>query len=62
MRMIARKLKDISQAMDLMTTRKDLAPFLKNPENAYKANGQVEDIRSALMDYQVCSQKNLLLS
>ena len=43
--------------MDPMTTQKDLALFLKKPENAQKLNGLVQDIRYALMDYQVCSPR-----
>jgi len=50
---IARKLKEISQAIDPMTNQKDFALFLKTPENAQKVNGLVQDIRSALTDYQV---------
>jgi len=45
--------------MDPMTTRKDLALFLKKPENAQKLNGLVQDIRYAVMDYQVCSPEGL---
>jgi len=41
--------------MDSITTQKDLAPFLNEPENAQKVNGLVQDIRYALMNYQVCS-------
>ena len=48
--------------MDPMTTQKDLALFLKKPENAQKLNGLVQDIRYAVMDYQVCSLKDLLWS
>jgi len=44
--------------MDPMTTQKDLALFLKNPENAQKLNGLVQDISYALMDYQVRSPKS----
>ena len=44
-----------------MTNQKDLALFLKTPENAQKVNGLVQDIRYALMDYQVCSPKSLSL-
>ena len=40
--------------MNSMTTRDGLADFLNNPENAQRLNGLVEDIRYALMDYQVC--------
>jgi len=45
-----------------MTTQKDLALFLKNPKNARKLNGLVQDIRHALMDYQVCPTKWLALA
>ena len=48
--------------METMTSRKDLALFLKTPENAHKLNSLVEDIRCALMDYQVCSPKSLALA
>jgi len=44
-----------------MTTRKDLALFLKKPENAQKLNGLVQDIRYAVMDYQVCTPEGLAL-
>jgi len=47
--------------MDSMTTRRDLARFLKNPENARKFNGLVEDVRYALVDHQVCTPKQLAL-
>jgi len=40
-----------------MATQKDLADFFKDLENAQKLNGLVEDIRGALMDYQVCAPK-----
>ena len=49
----SRKLEEIGQAMDEMTSQKDLADFLKNPENAQKVNGLVEDVRDALVHYQV---------
>ena len=47
--------------MDLITTQNELANFLKNPENAQELNGLVEDIRWALMDYQVYTLKQLAL-
>jgi len=47
--------------MGSVATREDLALFLGIPENALKVNGLVEDIRDALMDYQVCSPKRLAL-
>jgi len=43
-----------------MANQKDLALFLKTPENAQKVNILVQDIRYALMNYQVCSPKALL--
>jgi len=39
--------------MGSVATQEDLASFLGAPENAQKVNGLVEDIRDALMDYQV---------
>jgi len=39
--------------MDPVATQEDLALFLGIPKNAQKVNGLVEDIRDALMDYQV---------
>jgi len=39
--------------MDSMATQEDLALFLKNRGNAQKLNDLVQDIRDALMDYQV---------
>jgi len=41
--------------MDSVETQKDLARFLENAENARKLNGLVEDVRYALMEYQVCT-------
>jgi len=52
---IFRRLEEIGQAMVPMTTQKDLALFLKKTENAQKLNDLVQDIRYALMVYQVCS-------
>jgi hypothetical protein len=37
-----------------MGTQQEIAKFLNNTENAQTVNGLVEDIRDALMDYQVC--------
>jgi len=47
--------------MDPITTKKDLALFLRKPENAQKLNSLVQDIRHALMDYQVCTHERLAL-
>jgi len=52
-------LEEIGQAMDPITTKKDLALFLEKPRNAQKLNDLVQDIRYALMDYQVCTHEML---
>jgi hypothetical protein len=56
---IARKLKVVGQALDSITTQKDLVQFLNNTENAQKLNNLVEDIHDTLMGYQVCTPKLL---
>lgn len=43
--------------MDLMTTQEDLVHFLNNTKNLKELNDLVEDIRCALMDYQVCTTR-----
>jgi len=48
--------------MESITAQEDLALFLKSPENAQKFNGLVEDVRDALIDYQVCFPKSLVLA
>jgi hypothetical protein len=52
---IARKLREVGQALDSITTQKDLAQFLNNTRNAQRLNDLVEDIRDALIGYQVCT-------
>jgi hypothetical protein len=59
--MIARKLKEISQILDSITNQGDLVQFFNNTENAQKLDSLVGDIRDALMGYQVCAPKPLLL-
>lgn len=59
---IARKLKEAGQAMGLVIAQEDLTGFLSNPESAQELNSLVEDIRFALMDYQVCTSERLALS
>ena len=39
--------------MESMASQDDLVGFLNNPKNAQRVNLLVEDIRYALMDYQV---------
>jgi len=48
--------------MGSVATQENLALFLRVPKNAHKLNDVVEDIRDALMDYQVCLLKVLLSS
>ena len=36
--------------------------FFNNVENAEKLGGLVEDVRDAMMDYQVCASSNLFFS
>jgi len=59
---ISRKLKGVHQALDPMTTQGDIAQFLSNTENAQKLNDLVDDIREAVMDYQVRTSEGLALS
>lgn len=56
---IARKLEEVGRAMDTVIIRNDLADFLNDPENAQRLNGQVEDVRYALIDYQVRTPESL---
>ena len=39
--------------MGLMAAQRNIAQFLSNAENAQKLNDLVDDIREAVMDYQV---------
>ena len=50
---IARKLEDVRRDLILLTEQGKAAVFLTNTENAQKIDGLVEDIRDAMMDYQV---------
>ena len=43
----------VHQALDLMATQKNIVQFLNNPDNAQKLNDLMDDIREAVMDYQV---------
>jgi len=45
--------------MGSMMTRENIAHFFNIPENAQKMNSLVEDVRSALMEYQVCAPERL---
>jgi len=47
--------------MGSVVTQEGLARFLGIPKNAQGVNGLVEDIRDALMDYQVWVPTSLLV-
>ena len=55
---ITRKLENVSQALDSMTTQKDIEQFLSNIDNAQKLNDLVNDTHEAMMDYQVCTSRD----
>ena len=54
-------MKEVEEDIDSITTRDDLVDFLKDPENALRLDCIVEDVRYALMDYQVCAPVPLIL-
>ena len=51
---ISRKLEDIHQGLTLPPEQEKITEFLTNTGNAQRINDLVEDIREALMGYQVC--------
>ena len=51
---ISRKLEDIHQSLTIPAEEGQALEFLINAENVRKINDLVEDIREALMEYQVC--------
>ena len=54
---IYRKLEGVREVLDPIATQKNIVQFLSNAENAQKLNGLVDDIREAVMDYQVRTSK-----
>ena len=55
---IDRKLEDIRQDLVLLGEQGKTKGFFNNVENAEKLGGLVEDVRDAMMDYQVCISSN----
>ena len=51
---ISRKLEDIHQSLTIPAEEGQALEFLVNTENVRKINDLVEDIREALLEYQVC--------
>ena len=45
----------------MIAAQKDIMQFFKNADNAQKLNDLVEDIREAMIDYQVRTSKCLVL-
>ena len=50
----ARKLDNILQDLTPLEQRGKVTQFLNSTEDVNKLSGMVEDIRDAMMDYQVC--------
>ena len=56
---IGRKLEDIRQDLALLGEQGKAKGFFNNVENAEKLGGLIEDVRDAVMDYQVCASNNV---
>ena len=50
---VSRKLEEVHQELDLLAGQGITAGFLANAESAQRINDLVEDIRQAMMEYQV---------
>jgi len=57
--MMARKLDKVLQDLIPLVEQGKVMRFLNNAEDVDKLGGLVEDIRDAMMDYQVCPWKSL---
>jgi len=55
-------LEDIHQDLTLLVEQGKIEEFFNNVNNADKLGGLVEDIRDAMVDYQVCMLNCLSLS
>ena len=53
---IARKLENVHQDLTLLAKQGRIEGFFNNVQNAEKLSGVVEDIRDAMMEYQVRMQ------
>ena len=51
-----RELERIARELEPLAEQGKVKGFFNNVANADKLSGLVEDIRDAVMDYQVCSQ------
>ena len=59
---IDRKLQDVHRDLVLLEEEGKVEGFFNNVKNADKLSGLVEDIRDAVMDYQVCVLDTSFLS
>ena len=59
---IGSKLEDIRQDLALLGEQGKAKGFFNNVENADKLGGLIEDVRDAVMDYQVCVSNDLSFS
>ena len=55
---VGSKLEDIRRDLALLGEQGKTKGFFNNVENADKLGGLVEDVRDAVMDYQVCVTSN----
>ena len=58
---IGRKLHDVRRDLAPLEEQGKVEGFFSNSENASKLGGLVEDIRDAMMEYQVCASSNPFL-
>jgi hypothetical protein len=56
---VTRKLKEVGETLDSVISQEDIVQFLNDTENAEEFNILVEDIRNALLAYQVCTPELL---
>ena len=54
--------RSIQQELEPLAKQGKVEGFFNNVKNADKPGGVVEDIRDAVMDYQVCSQNKVASS
>ena len=54
---IPRKLEDVHQDLTLLAEQGKVEGFFNNVQNADRLGSMVEDIRDAMMEYQVCARE-----
>ena len=55
---ISRKLEDVRRNLTLLAEQGKVESFFNNVQNVDKLNSMVEDIRDAMMEYQVCAYES----